>query len=179
MFRLVPVALALVACHHDRAAQTTPVAPPVAAAPAPAKPPPAKVEAPVAVSPNLSAASDLVRICKLHASTEQEAAPKFAFDQSDLTSQDRSVLQQIADCVTRGPLHGKGLQLVGRADPRGTDEYNMGLGDRRAHSVSSYLERLGVAASALNSSTRGALDATGHDDVTWQQDRRVDLEVAN
>ena len=42
------------------------------------------------------------------------------------------MLQQIATCVTTGPLRGKTLKLVGRADPRGEVEYNMGLGEHRA-----------------------------------------------
>jgi peptidoglycan-associated lipoprotein len=173
--------LALLACHHDTNTKTTPVPPPAVATPDKVNPAPQPQPQPasVPVSENVRASADLVTQCKLRASNEQEAAPKFAFDQADLTVQDRNVLQQIADCVTHGPLRGRNLQLVGRADPRGTEEYNMGLGDRRAHSVSTYLERLGVAAAALNTSTRGALDANGHDDATWQQDRRVDLEVAN
>jgi peptidoglycan-associated lipoprotein len=181
MFRWVPVLLAMAACHHDTTTKTTPVSPPTTAAPAPGQPaPPAQHdEAALPVSQHVQASPDVVRECKLRASTEQEAAPKFGFDQAELTADDRTVLQQIAECVTHGPLRGKNLQLVGRADPRGTDEYNMGLGDRRAHSVGMYLERLGVAAAAVTTATRGALDATGHDETTWRLDRRVDVELAN
>ncbi|MGE5181668.1 MAG: OmpA family protein, partial [Acidobacteriota bacterium] len=141
------------ACHHEKKAPTVPLA-----APAPAAT--AQVKAPVPVSNNLRASDDLVRKCELHFASLQEA-PKFAFDQFELTTQDRNVLEQIADCVTKGPLKGKKLQLVGRADPRGTEEYNLGLGDRRAHTVASYLERLGVGGSLIDAKTRGALDASG------------------
>ncbi len=161
------------ACHHEKKVQTVPM-------PAPAQPAPvaqAKQQAPVPVSNNLRAGDDLVRKCQLHFDNEQEA-PKFGFDNTDLTTQDRNVLQQIADCITKGPLKGSRLQLVGRTDPRGTEEYNMGLGDRRAHTVSTYLERLGVSAKVVNTTTRGALDASGHDDASWQQDRRVDVDLA-
>ncbi len=161
------------ACHHEKKAPTVPLAEPAPAATAQAKQP-----APVAVSNNLRAGDALVRQCSLHFANTQEA-PKFSFDQAGLTTQDRNVLQQIADCVTKGPLKGKKLQLVGRADPRGTEEYNLGLGDRRAHTVSTYLERLGVATTLVNTTTRGALDATGHDDTSWEQDRRVDVDLAN
>ncbi len=159
------------ACHHDHAAKTTPVPPQTAAAPAPAAKPPA-----VPVSANLRAGDELARACQLHFANEPQA-PKFDFDQAELTTQDRNVLQQIADCITRGPLKGRKLALVGRADPRGTDEYNLGLGDRRAHSVGTYLEHLGVAATAIRATTRGALDAHGHDDESWRVDRRVDVEL--
>jgi len=176
----LPLVAGVAACHHDTSARTTP--PPVTAAPAPEPPkaPPAqREEAPVPVSTNLRAGTDLVQQCGLHAVSAEQAAPKFDFDRAELTAQDRAVLEQVANCVTRGPLRGKRLQLVGRADPRGTDEYNLGLGDRRARSVSTYLERLGVVAGSLSASTRGALDATGRDESGWQIDRRVDLAVAD
>ena len=160
------------ACHHEKKVQTVPM--PTAAQPAPV----AQKAPTVPVSNNLRADDDLVRKCQLHFDNQSEA-PKFGFNDFELTTQDRNVLQQIADCITKGPLKGRRLQLVGRADPRGTEEYNMGLGDRRAHNVSTYLERLGVASSLVNASTRGSLDANGHDESSWQQDRRVDVDLAN
>jgi peptidoglycan-associated lipoprotein len=78
-----------------------------------------------------------------------------------------------------GALKGKAVSLVGRADPRGTEEYNLGLGSRRASSVSTYLERLGVGQPQLAVTTRGALDATGTDESGWQKDRRVDIMLQN
>ena len=116
-------------------------------------------------------------MCKLNAPDEQQAAPKFSYDEFSLLPDDRGVLNKIATCVTTGPLKGRNLQLTGRADPRGTEEYNLSLGTRRAEVVSSYLQRLGVRPLQLASSTRGALDASGRDEKTWQTDRRVDLEL--
>ena len=175
MSRYLALVVALAACHHDKAVKTTPVQPAPTAAAAPQQP--AAQPAQVPVSTNLSASADLVAACHLQFQTEQDAAPKFGFDEADLTNQDRNVLQQVADCLTRGPAKGHKLGLVGRADPRGTEEYNMGLGDRRAHSVTTYLEHLGVTSSALDATTRGALDATGTDDASWKLDRRVDLQL--
>jgi peptidoglycan-associated lipoprotein len=71
------------------------------------------------------------------------------------------------------------VQLVGRADPRGTEEYNLGLGTRRAANVRDYLQHLGVSAGQLSQTTRGALDATGTNEVGWHDDRRVDLKMAS
>src|SRR5580698_2186211 len=168
--RAVTIAIFFAAACHHPAATTTPVAPP-------ADPPPdTAAKAPAPVSTNLSASDDLVRQCQLHFDNKVEA-PKFDFDHFELSSQDRNVLQQIAGCVTTGPLKGRKLALVGRADPRGTEEYNLGLGDRRAHSVDEYLLRLGVNGHAIGSSTRGALDASGNDESSWRVDRRVDLEL--
>jgi peptidoglycan-associated lipoprotein len=156
--------LAIAACHHDKKPTMVPQ---------PAQPAPAAQAAKAApVSPNIAAGDDLVKQCSLAVTQD---TPHFDYDHFELTPQDREVLQQVATCFTTGPLKGKQLQLVGRADPRGTEEYNLGLGDRRAHTVSEYLERLGVH--QINAKTRGALDATGTDDSTWAHDRRVDLSV--
>ena len=81
-----------------------------------------------------------------------DPTPNFEYDSDQLTAQDRAVLDQLATCLTSGALKGKPVSLIGRADPRGTEEYNLGLGSRRAHSVSQYLVRLGVPSPQLTSS---------------------------
>ena len=106
-----------------------------------------------------------------------DPAPRFDFDDAELLPQDRDVLEQIARCVTTGPLKGRKLALVGRADPRGETEYNMVLGDRRADSVRDYLTRLGVSSGALSQTSRGELDSEGVDETTWKRDRRVDIAL--
>src|SRR5688572_17910907 len=127
------------------------------------------------VSPNLSLSGDLAKLCEISANSE--IPPNFAYDQTELLPEDRKVLEQVATCLTTGPGKGRGLNLVGRADPRGTEEYNMGLGARRAQSVSDYLHKLGVTSPQLAETTRGDLEATGTDEAGWQKDRRVDLEL--
>ena len=170
MFRSSVLALlAICACHHEKK--------PVMVTPQPtatqsAQVAPANPEA-QPVSPNLAVGDDLLEKCSITAVKQDD--PHFDFDTFELTSQDRDVLQQVATCLTTGALKGKKLELIGRADPRGTEEYNLGLGDRRAHTVSDYLQRLGV--SKIDAKTRGALDASGKDDSGWSQDRRVDLKV--
>jgi peptidoglycan-associated lipoprotein len=164
--RVLVLVFAVAACHHEK----KPVMVPQPVSPQPTAE--AKQTPPAPVSTNLSAADDLVQKCSLQVTQDK---PTFDFDQFELTSQDRAVLQQVATCLTTGPLKGKQLELVGRADPRGTEEYNLGLGDRRAHTVGEYLERLGVK--KIDAKTRGALDASGTDESSWRQDRRVDLQV--
>jgi peptidoglycan-associated lipoprotein len=149
---------------------------PVAAAPAAHQATPAAAKQPVPASPNVGVSDDLARGCGLRFSNTDEA-PKFSYDEAELLPADRDILQQVADCLLRGPLKGRMVQLVGRADPRGTDEYNMGLGTRRAESVRAYLQRLGVPATRLAPTTRGDLDASGSDEPGWQRDRRVDLQL--
>ena len=173
MHRLAIVVLALsVGCHKNAAVKTTPTAvvtpQPVPTATAVAEPKPA--------SPNVAVSDDLARQCSVEVDNVQ-SSPKFDYNEAQLLPQDRDVLAKIATCVTTGPLKGKQLQLVGRADPRGTEEYNLGLGSRRAGIVGDYLQRLGVLQAQLASTTRGALDASGSDERTWKTDRRVDVRL--
>jgi peptidoglycan-associated lipoprotein len=119
--------------------------------------------------------SDLRNTCGIE---DSGAAPKFDFDSALLSAPDRSELDQLAKCMTTGPLTGKNVQLVGRADPRGEAEYNMNLGATRANAVKHYLAQLGITPSRFTTTSRGSLDAQGHDEATWAVDRRVDLDLA-
>jgi len=114
----------------------------------------------------------VVEMCKL-------SEPRFAFDSAALSRQARTVLDSIATCFETGPGKGKSMKLVGHADPRGETMYNFALGQHRAGSVATYLEDKGLAEGRLATSSRGALDATGADEATWAQDRRVDILLAN
>jgi peptidoglycan-associated lipoprotein len=126
------------------------------------------------VSPNVNISEELVSTCRLRFD-DVATAPKFEFDKSTLAAEDASVLEQIARCVTTGPLTGRSLDLVGRTDPRGTGDYNMALGARRANSVGQVLLLLGVESRKMDIQTRGEGEATGTDTTGWQRDRRVDV----
>jgi outer membrane protein OmpA-like peptidoglycan-associated protein len=126
------------------------------------------------VSPNVNASEELISVCRLRFD-DSATAPKFEFDKSTLAPEDASALEQIARCVTEGPLAGRSLDLVGRADPRGTGDYNMALGARRANSVGQVLLLLGVESRKMDVQTRGEGDATGSEPSGWQRDRRVDV----
>lgn len=123
---------------------------------------------------NLS--DELLRACQVRFDNTQ-LAPKFDFDEAALTAEDRELLAQLAACVTTGPLAGRGLSLVGRADPRGEDEYNLVLGANRADTVMLYLTHLGVSASNVDKTSRGELDAVGTDETGFRLDRRVDVSL--
>jgi len=129
------------------------------------------------VSPTLNLSGDIVKLCGIKASAT--ANPTFDYDKDDLAPEDRTILDQLATCLTSGALKGKALNLIGRADPRGTAEYNLGLGSRRAGTVSTYLVRLGVGEPQLAVNTRGSIDATGTDEAGWAKDRRVDITLQN
>jgi len=115
--------------------------------------------------------------CGIKEIASQKDAPKFDYDKSAILAEDRDALAQVAQCLTTGPLKGRSVKLVGRADPRGTQEYNMALGARRSSSVMSYLAALGVPSTQMRETSRGALDATGSDQAAWQADRRVDVDI--
>jgi peptidoglycan-associated lipoprotein len=69
------------------------------------------------------------------------------------------------------------MKLVGHADPRGDDEYNMVLGGQRADHVSDALTRKGMGADKLAATSRGELDARGQDEGGWSKDRRVEVMI--
>jgi peptidoglycan-associated lipoprotein len=162
-------------CSKDKAKAKTVPTDPNPGPSATAKKPAPVIDQDQQVTPGLAISPDILAACGIKAITN--ANPTFDYDKDELTSDDRKILDQIATCLTTGPLKGKTVSLIGRADPRGTEEYNLGLGSRRAHSVHQYLARLGVGAPQLAVTTRGALDATGSDEAGWQQDRRVDVQL--
>jgi len=165
----------LVGCGSKGKAKTATTVPTDKKPPVAATKPPPKLDQQQAVTPGLAISPDILSACGITAVTT--ANPTFDTDQDELTPDDRKILDQIATCLTTGPLKGKSVSLIGRADPRGTEEYNLGLGSRRAASVHQYLARLGVGAPQLAVTTRGALDATGSDEASWQADRRVDIQL--
>ncbi|HEX3344562.1 MAG TPA: OmpA family protein [Polyangiaceae bacterium] len=103
----------------------------------------------------------------------------FAFDSASIASADISPLDAVAKCFTVGPLKGRALRLIGHADPRGSSEYNMTLGQSRADSVEGYLGRRGVVRSHIATTSRGSNDATGAGESGWAHDRRVDVMLGS
>jgi peptidoglycan-associated lipoprotein len=172
---LAPVASATLGCADHKAA----VPPPMTPATAPAAPPKNEAPAPAtdaAIDTGALHVSDAIaRACGLPRS---ESAPKFDFDSTTIAPQDRELLAAIARCLVDGALRGQSLALIGRADPRGEDEYNMSLGESRADTVQRYLHDLGVGANHVRATSRGKMDAKGTDEQTWAVDRRVDIELA-
>lgn len=102
----------------------------------------------------------------------QLEAVYFGFDSSTLDDAARNQLSTVASCVQSRGI--KAVHLTGLTDPRGTEEYNMALGDRRAQSAKTYLKSLGLAAD-LSASSMGEELASGADEGGWGRDRRVDV----
>ncbi|HEV8073850.1 MAG TPA: OmpA family protein [Opitutaceae bacterium] len=100
----------------------------------------------------------------------------FDLDQSAIKSGERSKLADAVKYLKDNPM--KKLLLEGHCDWRGTDEYNLSLGDRRAQSVKNYLVKAGVNAGSLETLSKGSLEAIKNGTAEqMDHDRRVDLDV--
>ncbi len=97
----------------------------------------------------------------------------FGFDRFDLTPEARATLDRQAEWMRRYP--NITVTIEGHADERGTREYNIGLGHRRASAVRSYLIALGVPASRVDSTSYGKERPAvlGSTESAWAQNRRA------
>jgi len=98
----------------------------------------------------------------------------FAFDKSELGDTAKAALQKDAAWLNNA-IHTKIRVMVeGHADQRGTNEYNLALGDRRATAVRDYLVNLGVAANRINLVSKGKEEpvCTEMMEECWERNRR-------
>jgi len=98
---------------------------------------------------------------------------RFDFDKSEVPEDGRRTCRVVADYLKKNPRAH--LLIEGHCDERGTSEYNMALGERRATSVMTYLGSLGVSKAALSTVSFGKekpLDP-GHDEEAWAKNRRA------
>jgi peptidoglycan-associated lipoprotein len=108
-----------------------------------------------------------------------DAEAYFDFDSAHVQPEARTVLTKLAKCFSDGPLKGRKMSLVGHADPRGEEEYNMVLGGKRSDNVKRLLISVGLPDSQASTTSRGEMDATGTDEAGWAKDRRVDVVLAS
>lgn len=97
----------------------------------------------------------------------------FEFDKYNLQSEARSVLEKQAAWLKKYPQLS--ITIEGHADERGTREYNLALGERRANSTKDYLVALGVPASSIRTISYGKERpvALGSNEAAWAQNRRA------
>jgi len=132
-----------------------PAPPPPAPAPAPPPPAPAPEPKPVTEAP--------VGFGNIH----------FDYDKSFIRPDAKPILGQVAEYLKSHP--DARMQIEGHCDERGTSEYNMALGERRASAASKYLQNLGIAGSRLSTISYGEerpLDP-GHSEDAWAKNRRA------
>ncbi len=97
----------------------------------------------------------------------------FDFDTSRVRDDMRSALEANAECLKKNE---QPVYIIGHTDPRGTDEYNIALSDGRARAAADYLARFGIDPARFHIVPKGEADATGTDESSWPQDRRVEFE---
>nr|WP_314368741.1 peptidoglycan-associated lipoprotein Pal [uncultured Acinetobacter sp.] len=99
----------------------------------------------------------------------------FDYDSSDLSNDDYQTLQAHAQFLVANA--NSRVALTGHTDERGTREYNMALGERRAKAVESFLITNGVNPQQLEAVSYGkeAPVHPGHDEAAWKENRRVEI----
>ena len=174
----LPLALlAAVGCTHKQKVTTAPAAAPPAMtaskpAPEPPRPPAALPPAATAAAPD-PLSGDLASV---NAYLEKHGLLQdvyFDFDRANLSDQAREKLARGSQFLRQHPQFR--LTLEGNCDERGTAEYNLALGERRASSTRDYLTSLGVDSSRLQTISYGKEKpvCTEEDETCWSQNRRV------
>ncbi len=97
----------------------------------------------------------------------------FDFNEYDLTPDARSSLDQAAECLKQAPQVG--VVVEGHADERGTQEYNLALGEKRASAVLGYLKNLGIESARMRTRSKGENEpeCTEATESCWARNRRV------
>ena len=99
----------------------------------------------------------------------------FEFDSNALTPEAQRIVEAHAEYLARNP--GMAVVLEGHADERGTREYNLALGERRANAVADLFQMMGVMSDAVRSISYGEERpvAMEHDESAWSLNRRVEI----
>jgi len=106
-----------------------------------------------------------------------DAETYFAYNRADVSVRATDVLKKLAECFTTGKLAGQPMKLVGHADPRGDEEYNMALGGRRADAVKTTLVSLKMKDTQISTTSRGEMEASGTEEESWAKDRKVEVKI--
>ena len=101
----------------------------------------------------------------------------FNYDQFSLTPQALTILDSIAEWMKNNPR--KVLMIEGHCDDRGTNEYNLALGDRRANSAKTYLVQLGVDSARIYTISYGEERPLydSNNESAWAQNRRGEFKL--
>ena len=169
----------MAACHHAQppVARPTPSAPPPPTALArPPEPPPPVREPLMPAEPLLSDSVASRSLDDLNRNSPLQPV-YFEYDSSDLDDAGRATLQADAAVLKRYPTWG--VTIEGHCDERGTKEYNLALGERRAVAARTYLMSLGLDPNRLRTVSYGSefpFDP-GHDDAAWRKNRRAHFVI--
>ncbi len=123
-----------------------------------------------------AAAEAAARAAKDQATTGLGSVVYFEFDEADLRAEAKATLDGWIAVLNNSTQN---VRLEGHADERGTREYNMALGERRANAVANYLVVNGIPRYRIESVSYGEERPVGfgHDDSSWSQNRRVEIKA--
>jgi peptidoglycan-associated lipoprotein len=146
--------------------------------PAPkAEPPPPRMEEPVATPPEAPKVDEeALRRQRIQARIAEVFKPiYFQYDQSTLSAEGQSTLQEIGKLMKEVPEIT--ARVEGHADERGTNDYNLALGERRSKAVNDYLTSYGIQGTRLSTISYGEEKPAmeGHDESAWAKNRRVEF----
>lgn len=101
----------------------------------------------------------------------------FDFDKSELKPGAKSVLKKKADWLSDNSSYA--LRIMGHCDERGTSEYNLALGERRAHAAKKFLVALGISADRIYTVSYGEEKPAlmGHNEDAWSKNRRDEFKL--
>jgi peptidoglycan-associated lipoprotein len=144
-----------------------PAPPPPATAPPPPPPPPPQTQKPAPppppAAPKPPSEEDLFRAKTLDQVTGDLTDVMFDYDQFNIRDDQRAVLQRNADYLRRWTTVR--VTIEGHADARGTNQYNLALGTRRASSIRDYLVGTGIAADRLVVVSKGEEELVCREDT--------------
>lgn len=108
----------------------------------------------------------------------QFAPVYYAYDSAQVNPEERAKLEAVADHLRRNP--GVRLIVEGHCDERGSREYNLALGERRALAARAYLIGLGIDSDRIQTKSYGSENpvALGHDEESWRQNRRAEFVIS-
>ena len=169
-------ALSGAACHHNPKPQppAPAPAPPPAPPPATTAPPPPPPPAPKPAPPAPPSEEETFRTKTLEQLNSEKPLGDifFALDASDLSEETRGILQRNTDWLKKWT--STKVMVEGHADSRGTNEYNLALGERRADAVRDYLVSIGVSTDRISIVSKGEEQpfCSEETEACWQQNRR-------
>lgn len=136
----------------------------------------AKLEpAPIAASGKYGQGSQSANSAANLSAIPQSRVIYFDFDVSDVRQDQRQILDTNAGYLAKNQQLK--IRIEGHADERGSREYNLALGERRAQSVRRYLSMMGVQETQINTLSYGEEKPAneGHDESAWKLNRRVEI----